>query len=257
METNGKVLMFVHVLHGNNEDLFICESNAIKTQYTCLDTEQNTCRFERNPNETREIVLPYSGEGCVCIRTSCNFILLADITVDTSYHSIIGACNFTNTMGCDSNYSVPVTSCQLLRSNYTLIQDLPPGPVGMNLASVKKLLQHDNLYQLLECIQDNAQKNTLILLADTILLTDDTEEIHHVLERVQKDGEQHCWETLLRWPPTARGAFTSVLHPVVILLILTLMCLLLVITLYVEVWQMLRRLAHLVLPKESESCPRY
>lgn len=67
METNGKVLMFVHVLHGNNEDLFICESNAIKTQYTCLDTEQNTCHFERYPNETREIVLPYSGEGCVCV----------------------------------------------------------------------------------------------------------------------------------------------------------------------------------------------
>lgn len=54
----------------------------------------------------------------------------------------------------------------------------------------------------------------------------DTEEMHHALERVKKCGE-HCWrEMLLRWSPTARGVFNSVLHPVVFLLILMPMCLL-------------------------------
>ena len=92
------------------------------------------------------------------MRTSCNFILIGNITVDTSNHSNACVCNFTNIMGCDFNYSVPVTSYQLLWSTYTIIQDLPRAPIGKNLALVKKLLQHDDLYQLLECIQDNGQK---------------------------------------------------------------------------------------------------
>ena len=85
----------------------------------------------------------------------------------------------------------------------------------------------------------------------------DTKEIPCVLERVKKDGEHDWWETLLGWLPTARGVFNSVLHPVAILLILKLMPLLFVIILYVKVWHMLRRLAWLKLPKESESWPRY
>jgi len=102
------------------------------------------------------------------MRTSCNFILIGNITVDTSNHSNACVCNFTNIMGCDFNYSVPVTSYQLLWSTYTIIQDLPRAPIGKNLALVKKLLQHDDLYQLLECIQDNGQKKLWILLTMTL-----------------------------------------------------------------------------------------
>ncbi|KAK4821385.1 hypothetical protein QYF61_018923, partial [Mycteria americana] len=46
-------------------------------------------------------------------------------------------------------YSAPVTSCQLLQSNYTLSRDLLPTPIGMNLTLVKKLLEHNELCQLL------------------------------------------------------------------------------------------------------------
>jgi len=46
----------------------------------------------------------------------------------------------------------------------------------------------------------------------------DTEEIHHVLERVKKDGEHHWWETLLGKSPTAMGVFNFMLHLVVIFL---------------------------------------
>ena len=55
-------------------------------------------------------------------------------------------------MGCDFNYSAPIRSYQLLQSNYTLIQNLLPTPIGMNLTLVKKLLQHDDLRRLLERI---------------------------------------------------------------------------------------------------------
>jgi len=60
---------------------FICKSNTTKAQDVCLDTEQNICHFERYPNETPEIVLIYIGKGCVCMRTSCNFILIGNITI--------------------------------------------------------------------------------------------------------------------------------------------------------------------------------
>ncbi|KAK4811065.1 hypothetical protein QYF61_016351 [Mycteria americana] len=177
---------------------FICESNTIKAQDICLDTEQNVCHFEVQPDEAPETVLVYIGKGY-------------NVTVDTSNRSNICVCKFTKIMGCDFNYSAPVTSYQLLQSNYTLSQDLLPTPIGMNLTLVKKLLQHDDLCQLLECVQNNGHK-TLITVHH------DAEETHHVLEGVEglgKDGEHHWWENLLGWSPTATGLFNLMLHPVV------------------------------------------
>ena len=60
-------------------------------------------------------------------------------------------------MGCDFNYSAPITSYQLLQSNYTLIQNLLPTPIGMNLTLVRKLLQQDGLHRLLERIRNSGQ----------------------------------------------------------------------------------------------------
>lgn len=69
--------------------------------------------------------------------------------------------------------------------------------------------------------------------------------MHHVLERVKKDVEHHCWETLLEWSPTAMAAFNFIFHTVVILLTLTLMCLLPVIILYVKVRHMIKQITQL------------
>lgn len=85
----------------------------------------------------------------------------------------------------------------------------------MNLTLVKKLLQRDVLCQLLECIQNSGHK-TLITLHHA------TEEIHHVLERLKKDGEHHWWETLLGWLPIAMGVFNFMFHPALFLLTLIL-----------------------------------
>nr|AAK14068.1 env [Bonasa umbellus] len=90
----------------------------------------------------------------------------------------------------------------------------------MNLAFIRKLLQHDDLHQSLKHIRDNGQK-TLITIHH------DMEEIHRVLERVKKDGEHHWWEVLFGWSPTATGIFNSVLHPVIVVLGLVLLCLVL------------------------------
>ena len=104
--------------------------------------------------------------------------------MDTGNYSDLCICNFTNIVGCDSNYIAPVTSLQLLQSNYTLIQDLLPTPIGMDLDLVRKLLRHDDLYQLLQRIRNNGQK-TLITVHH------DTKEIRRVLERIKKVGEHH------------------------------------------------------------------
>ena len=53
---------------------FICESNTIKAQDICLDTEQNVCHFEIHPDETPETVFVYVGNRCVCMRTFCDSI---------------------------------------------------------------------------------------------------------------------------------------------------------------------------------------
>lgn len=101
----------------------------------------------------------------------------------------------------------------------------------MNLTLVKKLLQHEDLKRLLKQVQENGQK-TLITIHH------DVERIHQVLERVKKDGEQKWWDSLFGWLPTATGIFNKMLHPVIILLIFTVLCFVLIITLYVKLWIM-------------------
>jgi len=64
-----------------------------------------------------------------------------------------------------------------------------PTPVEMNLTLVRKLLQHDDLHQLLKGIRDNGQRAL-------ITVHHDTEEMRCVLERVKEDGEHRWWDTL-------------------------------------------------------------
>ena len=65
---------------------FICESNTIKAQDICLDTEQNVCHFEIHPDETPATILVYIGRGCVRMRTFCSLIVIDGIVVDMSNH---------------------------------------------------------------------------------------------------------------------------------------------------------------------------
>lgn len=99
---------------------------------------------------------------------------------------------------------------------------LLPTPIGINLTLVKKLLPHNDLHWLLEHAQDDGQRTS-------ITIHHDTEEIHPVLDQVNKDGEHRWWEALLGWSPTATGILNLMLHPVVILLSLTCLSLLLII----------------------------
>jgi len=151
-------------------------------------------------------------------------------------------CKFTNIVRCDFSYSTPVTSHQLLQTNYTLIHNLLAVPIGMNITLVKKLLQHDNLKRLLK----EAQENELKIL---ITVHHDVEEMYQVLERIKKDGKHKWWDTLFRWSPTATGLFNKILHPVVVLLILIILCFVLTFALYVKLWLMMKKLTRLLAPQ--------
>lgn len=67
----------------------ICQSNTTKDQDICPDTEQNVCYFEIHLNENLETALVHIGKGCIFMRTSCNFLVVDNLTVDTINHSNI------------------------------------------------------------------------------------------------------------------------------------------------------------------------
>lgn len=92
---------------------FICESNAVNTRGICLDTEQKICHFEARPDIDPKPLVIYVGKGCACLRTPCKFIFVENIKVDTGNYSNLCICNFTQIKGCDFNYSAPVTSYSL------------------------------------------------------------------------------------------------------------------------------------------------
>uniref|UniRef100_A0A8C5TKU6 Integrase catalytic domain-containing protein n=1 Tax=Malurus cyaneus samueli TaxID=2593467 RepID=A0A8C5TKU6_9PASS len=161
----------------------ICESNTLEAQDICLDTEQNIYHFEIHPKENPKTVLICIGDGCVCIRTACDKIIIESLVVDTKNNSNFCVCNFTKIKGCDFSYSAPVISYHLLQSNYSLRHQITPTPIGMNLTLVKQLLLHQDLIKILEKIKKTGQK-TLITVHHNV------KEIHHVLERVRKDERE-------------------------------------------------------------------
>lgn len=169
---------------------FICESNAIIAQDICLDTEQNICHFEICPNKTSETVLIYTGDRCACFRAICDFVFVENVVVHTKNHSNFCACNFTKISGCDFSYEAPVTSHYPLQSNYTLIHKLMPTPVGMDLTLVRQLLPHRDSAEILEKMKKKGQK-ALVSVHHNV------RQIHRVMDRVDKDAEHRGWDTLL------------------------------------------------------------
>lgn len=96
-------------------------ANTIKAQDICLDSEQSICHFEIYPEEATDSMVVYIGNGCVCVRTLCeNLIIDGNFTNNVSNQSNVCVCNFVNTTGCDFNYTGPVTSYALLEENYAL-----------------------------------------------------------------------------------------------------------------------------------------
>lgn len=155
------------------------------------------------------------------MRTVCDFIFLGNITVDRSNHSNVFRFNFTEIIGCDFNYSAPATSHQLLQSNSTSYQDLLPNSIGMNLSLLRKLLQHDDLYS------PQGKKFKKMDKEYVLLLT--IKQNKHVMSRRLPMIEKNWWDNLCRGSLTATRNLILGLHPILILLALTVRCLLLTI----------------------------
>ncbi|XP_053911664.1 uncharacterized protein LOC128850707 isoform X1 [Cuculus canorus] len=213
----------------------ICENNAIRTQDFCLDTDQKVCHFEVRPEANTRTVIIYIGNGCVCLRTICNNITVGNVIVYTNNHTNFCVCNFTEIIGCDFSYSAPVTSHQILKSNLTLIHEIIPVSIGMNTNHTKELVQHQDYIQILEEIKKNGQK-TLITVHHSV------DKLQRIMKKVKSDGEHNWWDTLFGWSPTATGILNKLCHPIVVLLILSLVSIILSVTLYIFNWRMIKRM---------------
>lgn len=129
-----------------------------------------------------------------------------------------------------------------------MYQVLLPIPVGINLTLVRKLLQLDDLSQL--------PKGSHKGQRTPITIYHDAEKIQRVLERVKKGGEYPLWEILFGWLPTATGILNLMLHPIIVLLVLTI-CLLLGIILYIKFWYITKKILlvhHMKSPNNVINC---
>ena len=213
MEGNGKLLMLMHELHGDNKDLFV-RVTLSKPRTFVLVMNKMSVVLKYIPTKLLKLYLYILEKDGFVWEHFVILLFVVNIAVKTSNHSNICVCNSTKIMGSDFNYSACVTSYQLLQSDYMLTPDLLPTPIGIHLTLMKKLLQHDDPCQLLGYIWINGQITLIIVHRYT-------EEIHHVLEKAKKDGEHNWWENLLGWSLTATGLLSLLFHPAVILLTLT------------------------------------
>lgn len=91
MEINGKLLISTHALCRSNKDSF-AKVTPSRPKTFVLTLSKMFCHFEIHPNENMETVLVYIGKECICMRTSCNFLFVDNLTVDTTNHSNICTC---------------------------------------------------------------------------------------------------------------------------------------------------------------------
>ncbi|OWK60872.1 hypothetical protein RLOC_00000527 [Lonchura striata] len=217
---------------------FICESNLISAQDVCLDTDQGICHFEIHPDTNQQTILVYTGNGCVCLRTVCNVIETDKnkVPLSSKNHSNFCICNFIKITGCDFIYSAPVVSHQLIKSNYTTYNELPPTHIGMNLTLVKQLMKHQDLMKIIEEIHKNGQR-TLVTVHH------DVTEINRVLQRIKQDGSHNWWDALFGWSPTATGIMNTLCHPIIVLLILVTISLIMSILTLLWNWNMSQHVA--------------
>ena len=155
-----------------------------------------------------------------------------NVILSTKNHSNLCNCSFVKIVGCDFSYVAPVTSHQLIRSNYTIYRRLSPTPIGMNLTLVRQLMKHQDLTEILKEIQENGQ-NILVTVYH------DIKEISKVLQRVKQDETHHWWDALFGWSPTATGILNTLCHPIIVMLILVGVSLLLSNGILVWNWRML------------------
>lgn len=150
-----------------------------------------------------------------------------DTDVEIPKHSHTWRWDFTKITGWDFNCPSPVPSFQLLQSHATPHQDS---------GNPLKWISHwwrtcCNVTTWISCWSK-------FKLRDTRLVTvyHDAERTHHVLERVKKDREHQCWETLFRWSQTPTGTLKPMLHLTLILLLSATVGLLLKVLLYIRTW---------------------
>lgn len=113
----------------------------------CLDTEHRVCTFERFPHNNNRSQVYYVGNGCACIRTLCLHIFI-DYCPEIANGTNLCVCNFSRIVGCDFDYSVPLTTMQLIEAEYTLYYDVPHLQIGMNIDLLKAILIHPDTEQL-------------------------------------------------------------------------------------------------------------
>lgn len=124
----------------------ICESHTSNAQDVCVHTEQSTCHFEIHPVTDQKTLLVCTGKGCVCLRTACAAVKIDsnDVILSSRNHSNFCICNFVKIIKCDFAYWAPVTSHQLIKTNYTMCHRLSPTATGMDLTLVEQLIKHQD-----------------------------------------------------------------------------------------------------------------
>ena len=129
---------------------------VIENEDLCLGIKKAMHAFEMFPHIKAQPQVFYVGNGCTCVTTSSG-----NKSIDNCHEMANGTkfcmCNFTRIVGCDFDYVVPVTTRQLLGTDYTLYHDIPKLQIGMNISLFKAMLRHPNIERLVPEINRTAQ----------------------------------------------------------------------------------------------------
>ncbi|XP_034270470.1 peroxisome proliferator-activated receptor delta isoform X1 [Pantherophis guttatus] len=193
---------------------FVCDDNSLEEHHECFSPQfinNSHCSFDVVQEEMSTVV--YTGKGCICVRTPCEFIIINSVIIQPMLPYINRCfCNISVIVGCDFQFRVPVWTVQHMKAYPSLYKEIFPISLGLGLSTLKNLLSHPSLKQELLKLRDMGENAALEIHHNN-------QEIAQIVAKVTSAGDHAWWEVLLGWSPSANGVLNIALHPIVMILI--------------------------------------
>uniref|UniRef100_A0A8C8R7M0 Uncharacterized protein n=1 Tax=Pelusios castaneus TaxID=367368 RepID=A0A8C8R7M0_9SAUR len=192
---------------------YVCNNNAIQSCGVCLNRNKGECYYRLDPCSSNESMIVYVGRTCVCIRSWCTMFKVNHV-YDIAHNPYENQClcNISSLVGCDVEFTLPVTVNDEIQGQYQLYEQISLIPLGLNVSLVRKLIEHPELQKQVEKAKENAQ-NVLITVHHS------ARQIEQVMEQI-KGITKHCWwRIFLELSSTAKKYLNILVHPIVMLLI--------------------------------------
>uniref|UniRef100_K7FLX4 Uncharacterized protein n=1 Tax=Pelodiscus sinensis TaxID=13735 RepID=K7FLX4_PELSI len=172
---------------------YTCTTGLWEENHICFNSAEGECHYDLHPSDihNNHSVVAQVQEGCGCIRSLClMFTVNTFYIVNHTVHDNLCICNILHIRGCD----VDITLFMPTRDNYNidlhLMRKIEPIHLGPDIVTLKSLLHHPELIELVKEVKTAGIKTGIVVQHDI-------NKIGKISKVIQSTMEKHHWWDLV------------------------------------------------------------